>query len=141
MTKRPSDKLADLSYRAKSAEDALDAVDKEAHDRIVARKEQAHAAATKVVEEVNQEVESANDTANRNWSAVKAKIADDMKHLKANIAHAKHEHDVNRAENRADRLEWSPSTGHRGGRRRSLSHEPQQYASGHPAIAGDYANR
>ena len=90
---RRIEQLADLSVRAKGAEQA-------------ARKEQAHAAATKAVEKVNQEVKSANDTANRNWSAVKAKIADDMNHLKANIAHAKHEHDVKRAENRADRLEW-----------------------------------
>ena len=29
-----------------------------------------------------------------------------MNHLKANIAHAKHERDVKRAENHADRLEW-----------------------------------
>jgi hypothetical protein len=106
MTKRLSDQLADLSVRAKSAEEALDAAEKEAHDKIVTRKEQAHAAATKAVEKVNQEVKSANDTATRNWSAVKAKIADDMNHLKANIAHAKHERDVKRAENHADRLEW-----------------------------------
>ena len=104
MTKRLSDQLADLSVRAKGAEQALDAAEKEAHDKIVARKEQAHAAATKAVEKVNQEVKSASDTAN--WSAVKAKIADDMNHLKVNVAHAKHEHDVKRAENRADRLEW-----------------------------------
>jgi hypothetical protein len=106
MTKRLSDQLADLSVRAKGAEQALDAAEKEADDKIVVRKEQAHAAATKAVEKVNQEAKSANDTANRNWSAVKANIADDMNRLKVNVAHAKHEHDVKRAENRADRLEW-----------------------------------
>ena len=106
MTKRLSEQLADLSVRAKSAEQALDSAEKEAHDKVVARKEQAHATATKAVEKVNQEVKSANDTAARNWSAVKAKIADDVNHLKANVAHAKHEHDAKRAENKADRLEW-----------------------------------
>jgi hypothetical protein len=106
MTKRLSEQLADLSVRAKGAEQALDSAEKEAHDKIVARKEQAHAAATKAVERVNQEVKSANDTATRNWSAVKAKIADDVNHLKANVAHAKHEHDVKRAANKANRLEW-----------------------------------
>ena len=106
MAKRLSEQLSDLSVRAKSAEQALDGAEKEAHDKIAARKEQAHAAATKAVEKVNQEVKSANDTATRNWSAVKAKIADDMNHLKADIAHAKHDRDVNRAESRADRLEW-----------------------------------
>ena len=106
MTKRLSEQLADLSVRAKSAEQALDSAEKEAHDKVVARKEQAHATATKAVEKVNQEVKSANDTAARNWSAVKAKIADDVNHLKANVAQAKHEHDAKRAENKADRLEW-----------------------------------
>ena len=106
MSKQLSEQLADLSVRAKNAEEALDAAEKDAHDKIVARKQQAHAAATKAVEKVNQEVKSANDTATRNWASVKAKIADDMSHLKANIAHVKHEHDVKRAENRADRLEW-----------------------------------
>jgi hypothetical protein len=106
MAKRLSEQLADLSVRAKSAEQALDSAEKEAHDKVVVRKEQAHAAATKAVEKVNQDIKSANDTATRNWSAVKAKIADDVNHLKANVAHAKHEHDVKRAQNKADRLEW-----------------------------------
>jgi len=106
MTRKLSEQLADLSVRAKSAEQALDAAEKEAHDKVVTRKEQAHAAATKAVEKVNQEVKSANDTATRNWASVKAKIADDISHLKANVAHVKHERDVKRAENRADRLEW-----------------------------------
>ena len=37
MSKRLSEQLADLSVRAKSAEEALDAAEKEAHDKIVAR--------------------------------------------------------------------------------------------------------
>jgi hypothetical protein len=106
MAKRLSEQLSDLSVRAKSAEQALDAAEKEAHNKIVARKEQAYAAATKAVEKVNQEVKSANDTATRNWASVKAKIADDMNHLKADIAHHKHDRDVKRAASRADRLEW-----------------------------------
>jgi hypothetical protein len=103
----------DLSVRAKSAEDALDAAEKEAHDKIVARKQQAKAAASKAVEKVNQEVKSVNNAASRNWTAVKAKIADDMNQLKADIPHKEHERDVKRAEGRADQLEWgqvSPST-------------------------------
>jgi hypothetical protein len=106
MAKRLSEQLADLSTRAKSAEQALDAAQKEAHDQIVARKERAHDAATKAVEKVNQDVKSANAAATRNWATVKAKIADDIDHLKADIAHQKHDRDAKRAENRADRLEW-----------------------------------
>ena len=37
---------------------------------------------------------------------MRAKIADDMNNLKADIAHKQHERDVKRAESRADRLEW-----------------------------------
>jgi hypothetical protein len=47
MTNRLSEQLSDLSARTKSAEQALDAAEKEAHDKIAARKEQAHAAPTK----------------------------------------------------------------------------------------------
>src|SRR5262249_30567872 len=106
MTRRLSEQLADLSVRAKSAEQELDTAEKEAHDKIVARKEQAHAAATKAIDKVNQEIKSTNETATRNWTAIKAKIADDVNHLKANVAHVKHEHDVKRAKDKADRLEW-----------------------------------
>ena len=106
MAKRLSEQLADLSARAKNAEDALDAAEKEAHDKVAARKAQARAAATAAVEKVNQEVKSAGDSAARDWSAVKAKIAADRNTLKADVAEAKHERDVKRAENRADQLEW-----------------------------------
>ena len=78
MAKRLSEQLADLSVHAKNAEDAADAAQKEAHDKIVARKEQARAAATAAVEKVNQKIKSVGDTAGRNWSAVRAKIAADM---------------------------------------------------------------
>jgi len=39
MAKPLSEHLADLSVRAKHAEDALAAAQKEAHDKVVARKE------------------------------------------------------------------------------------------------------
>jgi hypothetical protein len=106
MGKRLSEQLADLSVRAKNAEDAFTAAQKEAHDKIAVRKEQAHAAATTAVEKVNQEVKSAGDSVSRDWNSVKAKIAADMSALKADVAHAKHDRDVKHAENRADRLEW-----------------------------------
>ena len=106
MTKRLSEQLADLSAHAKSAEDALDVAQKSAHDKVVALQKDAHAAATKAVEKVNQEVKSAGDKATRNWDAMKAKISDDVSHLKAKVAHAKHERDVKLASERADTLEW-----------------------------------
>ena len=106
MTKRLSEQLADLSARARSAEEALDAAHTRNHEKVVALKEQARAAAAKATEKINQEVKSANDSATRNWSAIKAKISDDIGHLKASVADAKHERDVKRASEYADWLEW-----------------------------------
>jgi hypothetical protein len=106
MVKPLSEQLADLSVRAKHAEDAFSAAQKEAHDKIEARMQKARADATAAVEKVNQKIKSANDDAMRDWNAVKAKVAADIAVLKANVAEAKHDHDVKRAESRADRLEW-----------------------------------
>jgi hypothetical protein len=78
MTKRLSEQLADLSAHAKSAENAFDAADKKAHDKVVALQKEAHAAATKAVEKVNQDAKSISDNATRNWNALKAKISEDM---------------------------------------------------------------
>ena len=109
MAKPLSQQLADLSIRAKNTEDAWAAAKKEAHDKIEARKEQARAAATKAAEKVNQEIKSAGDTAARNWTAVRAKIAADMDALKAGVAGAKRDLDAKHAESRAERLEWEAS--------------------------------
>ena len=106
MAKRLSQQLADLSVRAKNAEDAVAAAEKEAHGKIEARKEQARAAAAKATEKVNQEIKSVGDTAARNWSAVRAKVAADIASLKAGVARAKHDLDVRQAESHAERLEW-----------------------------------
>jgi hypothetical protein len=62
--------LAELSVHVKNAEDAAAAAQKEAHDKVVARREQAHAAAT---EKVNQDVKSVKVAATRNWRAYKRK--------------------------------------------------------------------
>src|SRR5216684_2499335 len=86
MAKALSQQLADLSVRAKNTEDAVAAAEKEAQDKIEARKEQARAAAAKATEKVNQEIKSVGDTAVRNWTAVRAKIAADMNALKAGVA-------------------------------------------------------
>jgi hypothetical protein len=95
MAKRLSQQLADLSVRAKNAEDAVAAAENEAHEKIEARKEQARAAAAKATEKVNQEIKSVGDTAGRNWTAVRTKVA-----------RAKHDLDARHAESHAERLEW-----------------------------------
>ena len=109
MPKPLSEQLAELSIRAKHAEDALAAAKKEAQDQVEARKEKARAAAMATAEKVNQSIQSAKDTATRNWSAVRTKIAADINALKADVAHKKHDVDVKLAENYADQLESEAS--------------------------------
>ena len=106
MAKPISQQLADLSVRAKGTEDAWAAAQKEAHDKIMSRKAQARAAATSAVEKVSNDIKAAGDSVARDWNALKAMMASDMKALKADVLEVKHELDVERAENRADRLEW-----------------------------------
>jgi hypothetical protein len=106
MAKPLSEQLADLSVHAKDAENAMAAAKKEAYDKIEGRKEQARAAAAKATEKVNQEIQSARDTAVRNWTAVRTKVASDIDALKARVSQVKHEAGVRHAENHAERLEW-----------------------------------
>ena len=54
MVKPLSAQLADLSVRAKNAEDAAAAAQKEAHDKLVARRDQAHAAATSAIQKMDR---------------------------------------------------------------------------------------
>ena len=101
-----SKQLADLSVRAKNVEDTVAAAQKEARDKVEARREQAHAAATAATEKVDQEVKSLKNTATRNWNALQAKIAADIDALKAGIAQRKREREIGRTENNAETLEW-----------------------------------
>ena len=54
MVKSLSAQLADLSVRAKNAEDAAAAAQKQAHDKAIALRGQARAAATAAIEKVNR---------------------------------------------------------------------------------------
>ena len=96
-----SQQLADLSVRAKKAEDAASAAQKEARDKIIARREQARA-----TEKVNQKIKSAQNTTTANWNAFKAKVAADIDGLKTMVAERKQDLDSKMAENTAERLEW-----------------------------------
>jgi molecular chaperone GrpE (heat shock protein) len=105
MAEKLSKQLSDLSARAKNAEDAVAAAQKEAHDKIMARRDQARAAATSATEKVNQEVKSVGDAAGAKWSTLRAKLAADMATLKEHVVEAKRERKVERMENEAERLE------------------------------------
>jgi len=106
MARPLSERLADLSAHAKKAEDTVAAAQKETHDKIMSRWEQARADATATTEKVNQQIQSVDDRAAKDWNARKAKIAADIDALKAKVVRKKHELDARRAENEADNLEW-----------------------------------
>jgi len=57
-----SKQLADLSVRAKHAEDALAAAEKETHDKVMARREKARAVATAAVEKMDRNLKTAGDS-------------------------------------------------------------------------------
>jgi hypothetical protein len=109
MAKPLSEQLADLSVHAKKAEDTLAAAQKETHDKIMSRWEQARADATATTEEVNQQIQSVGESVAKGWNARKEKIAADIDALKAKVIRKKHALDARRAESEADRLEWDAS--------------------------------
>lgn len=101
-----SEQLSDLSIRAKNAEDAVAAARNEAHEKVMARREQSRAAVTAAIQKVDQDIKSAGGTAAGHWNALKAKLAADTESLKAAIEQRKYERGVKRAESHADLLEW-----------------------------------
>jgi hypothetical protein len=109
MVKPLSAQLADLSVRAKKAEDAVATAQKEAHENLVARREQAQAAATAAIQKVDRDIKAANQTVVANWNALKAKVAADMAAWNTKIAKFAHEQDVKGAENHAELMEWEAS--------------------------------
>lgn len=109
MVKPLSAQLADLSVRAKNAEDAVASAQKEGHDKVVARRQQAHEAATAAIQKVDRDIKSANDNLVANWNALKTKVSADMDAWNARIAQLKHDRGVKRADNHAERLEWEAS--------------------------------
>jgi hypothetical protein len=61
MVKPLSAQLADLSVRVKEAEDASVAAQKEAHDKLVARRAQAQADATAAIQKMDRDIKAASD--------------------------------------------------------------------------------
>jgi hypothetical protein len=105
MVKALSEQLSDLSVRAKGAEDAVAAAKKEALEKIAARRERSHAAATAAVEKVKQDIQSVGGSASRNWEALQSKLAADWEALNANIRQRQQDRDVKLTEQRAEKRE------------------------------------
>jgi hypothetical protein len=103
--KHLSEQLAELSRRARNVEDAFTQAEKEARDKIDARRAQAIVAAQSAVEKINRQVKTVADSASRDWAQLQAKITSDMSDLAKFVAQAKHKMDIQRAEDRAQFLE------------------------------------
>jgi hypothetical protein len=104
-----SEQLAELSTRAKQAEDTFAAAQRERREEMETRKAKAYAAATAAVAKVDAEARSFGDSVSADRSAAHAKIAADMAALKARVAGVKHKVDAKVAEVRAEDLEADAS--------------------------------
>jgi hypothetical protein len=106
MVKPLSEQLADMSASARKTEDAMTAARKETHDKIELRREQAREAASAAAAKVDANIKSVGAKATGQWKELQSKVTADLDRLKAKRAQHQHEHDVKRAKDRADRMEW-----------------------------------
>ncbi|HTK55090.1 MAG TPA: hypothetical protein VL308_24520, partial [Gemmatimonadaceae bacterium] len=75
-TTRPlSEKLADLSQRAKAAEDAFAAARMENKQKLDARIDQARTSLEQVKQKIQQQAASANERTKSDWQDLQARIA------------------------------------------------------------------
>lgn len=105
MVKRLSDRLYDLSVRAKNFETAVTAAQKEGHDKVVARTAEARASATASVDKVKQSLKAARDAGSTKWGAMEAKLGADMDALKTRVSEKKRALDAKIAERDAEDAE------------------------------------
>jgi hypothetical protein len=85
------------------------AAHREAHDKIVARREKSRATVEASISKVNQDMHAVGSTLAERWKALQAKISADKAALKASIAERKYEKDVKHAENHVKTLEMEAS--------------------------------
>jgi hypothetical protein len=100
-----SEQLADLSARAKKAEDDAAAARKEARATIQARVEKLEADATTRSTKMKQSATQAKDTLAVQWADLQTTMKTQRDTIKSDIDARKKEQDAKRAENKADRAE------------------------------------
>jgi hypothetical protein len=105
MTKPLDQQLADLSVRAKKAEDAINSARKETRDRVVARREEFRAAAADAADRVDKDLRSAGASMEGDWTALRGKVAADIDRLKSKVADRQVELNASRLADRASRKE------------------------------------
>ena len=104
-----SAQFADLSVRAKNAEDSIAKAQKETHDKLVAVKQQARADVNTALARLDRDIKSAGDNVTGLWNSLKAKVAADKTAWDAKIAQIKHDVSAGLAGEYAEQLEWEAS--------------------------------
>ena len=100
-----SEQLADLSARAKKAEDDEATARKEGRAKVQARADQLQAETAARAAKVDAAVASAKDAAVGRWTSLQQQIKADNDRIKADIDVKKAEQDAARAERKAERAE------------------------------------
>jgi hypothetical protein len=105
-TTRPlSERLADLSQRAKAAEDAFATARTESKQKLDARIDQARTSVEELKHKVQQDASSATEQTKSDWQDLQARIAKRVDKIKANVSAQKQQFAADRATLRADLAE------------------------------------
>lgn len=118
MVKPISQQLADLSVRAKAAEDSATAMKLAAEDKMNetdeqlnaifdARQEQIKTSSANRKASFDQHVSSAEENVNSAWTGLSSKVQSDVSGIRTKIDFKKHQHDKNKANDAADTAEES----------------------------------
>ena len=105
MVKPVSEQLADLSARAKKAEDEAAAAQKKAQADIQRREAQIKADAAKRKAGLERGASNAQDTVVSTWNGLTSQVQSDVDGLRAKIDFKKYEHDRDKAARAADDAE------------------------------------
>jgi hypothetical protein len=100
-----SEQLAELSRRAKAAEDAGDAARAETRDALAARVDQARANAERRANELGDMTAAAAQDASDRWSEIQGRWKEHVSAVRAQVQERQAERDASRAERRAEAAE------------------------------------
>jgi len=96
-----SEKLSNLSTKAKKFEDNFAATKHETQERIAQRREQVRASSQAAIQRVQDKVDSTRDHADARWNAFKTKLAADAQSVRENVEQKRLEIKARHAENYA----------------------------------------
>ena len=102
--KHLSQRLSDLSVKAKKTEDNFAATKHEAQERIAERREQARVSSQDAIKRVTDKVNSARDHADERWNAFKTKLAADTQSIRENLEQKRLERKAQKSESFAEEM-------------------------------------